>query len=534
MHPSLPQHRAPRPGRWRLALLSGLAIAAVAGGALLVPPQQRVHAQPPGAPLSFADLVERVKPAVVSIQVTNGPKIARNVPRDPRSDPRDPRDPRGRPGPGGPGDRQPPGPGDRQPPGPGDRNYRGDTPPSPFQDDSPLNEFFKRWPKEGVPRPLQAQGSGFVISADGFVVTNNHVIADANKVQIIFDQDNRYEAEIVGTDEKTDLALLKIKAQGKTFPFVTFAATTPRVGEWVIAVGNPFGLGGTVTAGIVSAHGRDIGPGPYDYMQIDAAVNKGNSGGPSFNLQGEVVGVNTAIYSPTGVSVGIAFAIPARTANDVIKQLKESGSVKRGWLGVRIQNVDEDTAASLGLKEAKGALVAEVTNGSPAADAGIKTGDTILSVNGNKISDSRDLARQIASFEPGSKIDVRILRTQKEQTIQVKLGLMPSTQDITKQGPSPGRGTQPTELQQLGLTVAPPTGQNRDGLVVTEVDPGSDAGRKIRVGDVILEISGNPVTRPEDLTNAVREANRLQRRAVLMRIRSGSETRFVAVQLRRG
>ena len=527
MHPCLPQHRAPRPGRWRLALLSGLAIVAVTGGALLVPPQQRVHAQPPGAPPSFADLVERVKPAVVSIQVTNGPKVAGNVPK---YQPRDPRDPRGR---QGPGDRQPPGPGDRQPPGPGDRNYRGDTPP-PFQDDGPLNEFFKKWPREGVPRPLQAQGSGFVISPDGFVVTNNHVVADAQKVQIIFDQDNRYEAEIVGTDEKTDLALLKIKAQGKTFPYVAFATTTPRVGEWVVAVGNPFGLGGTVTAGIVSAHGRDIGPGPYDYMQIDAAVNKGNSGGPSFNLQGEVVGVNTAIYSPTGVSVGIAFAIPARTASDVIKQLKETGSVKRGWLGVRIQNVDEDTAASLGLGEAKGALVAEVTTSSPAADAGIKTGDTILSVNGNKISDSRDLARQIAAFAPGTKIDVRILRAQKEQTIQVKLGLVPPTQDVSRQGPSSGRGTQPTELQQLGLTVAPPTGQNRDGVVVTEVDPSSDAARKIRVGDVILEISGSPVTRPEDLANAVREANRLQRRAVLMRIRSGNETRFVAVQLRRG
>jgi serine protease Do len=539
MHPSVPQHRAPRPGRWRLALLSSLAIVAVTGGTLLVAPQQRVHAQPPGAPPSFADLVERVKPAVVSIQVTNGQKVSGNVPkyqpRDPRGDPRDPRgdprDPRGDPRDPRGDPRGRPGPGDRQTPGPGGP---GDTPP-PYQDDGPLNEFFKKWPREGVPRPLQAQGSGFVISPDGFVVTNNHVIADASKVQIIFDQDNRYEAEIVGTDEKTDLALLKIKAQGKTFPYVAFASTTPRVGEWVIAVGNPFGLGGTVTAGIVSAHGRDIGPGPYDYMQIDAAVNKGNSGGPSFNLQGEVVGVNTAIYSPTGVSVGIAFAIPARTANEVIKQLQETGSVKRGWLGVKIQNVDEDTAASLGLGEAKGALVSEVTGGSPAAEAGLKSGDTILSVNGSKIADSRDLARQIAAFTPGSKIDVRVLRSQKEQNIQVKLGLMPSTQDISRLGPpSGGKGTQPTELQQLGLTVAPPTGQNRDGLVVTEVDPSSDAARKVRVGDVILEISGSPVTRPEDLANGVREANRLQRRAVLMRIRSGNETRFVAVQLRRG
>jgi serine protease Do len=359
------------------------------------------------------------------------------------------------------------------------------------------------------------------------------VIADANKVQVFFDQHNRYEAEIVGTDEKTDLALLKIKAQGKTFPFVTFSDTTPRVGEWVLAVGNPFGLGGTVTAGIVSAHGRDIGPGPYDFMQIDAAVNKGNSGGPSFNLQGEVVGVNTAIYSPTGVSVGIAFAIPSKTAKEVIAQLKETGSVKRGWLGVRIQSVDEDTAASLGLGEAKGALVAEVTANSPAAEAGIKSGDTILTVNGVKIADSRDLARRVAGFTPGTKIDMRLLRAQKEQTLQVKLGLMPSSREVARQGPSSGR-LQPTELQQLGLTVAPPTGQNREGLVVTEVDGSSDAAQKIRVGDVILEISGNPVSRPEDLTNAVREANRLQRRAVLLRIRSGTETRFVAVQLRRG
>jgi serine protease Do len=380
---------------------------------------------------------------------------------------------------------------------------------------------------------MQAQGSGFVISADGYVVTNNHVVADANKVQVFFDQHNRYDAEVVGTDEKTDLALLKIKAQGKTFPFVAFADTTPRVGEWVLAVGNPFGLGGTVTAGIVSAHGRDIGPGPYDFMQIDAAVNKGNSGGPSFNLKGEVVGVNTAILSPTGVSVGIAFAIPAKTAKDVITQLKETGSVKRGWLGVRIQSVDEDTAASLGLGEAKGALVAEVTANSPAAEAGIKSGDTILAVNANRIVDSKDLARQVASFAPGTKIDVRLLRAQKEQTVQVKLGLMPSTQEIARNVPS-GRPTQPTELQQLGLTVAPPTGPNREGLVVTDVDGNSDAAQKIRVGDVILEISGNPVSRPEDVANAVREANRLQRRAVLMRIRSGSETRFVAVQLRRG
>jgi serine protease Do len=482
-----------------VALVSGLAVVAVAGAAVLALPQQRVQAQqsllPPGAPTSFADLVERVKPAVVSIQVTSqGPKLARQ--------PQDPRGPGARP---------------QQPFGP---------------DDNPLEEFFKRFGREGIPRPAQAQGSGFVISADGYVVTNNHVIDNASKVLVSFDQHNKFDAEVVGTDERTDIALLKIKANGKTFPFVRFAGDIPRVGDWVVAVGNPFGLGGTVTAGIVSAHGRDIGSGPYDYMQIDAAVNKGNSGGPSFNLAGDVVGVNTAIYSPTGTSVGIAFAIPARTASEVVTQLKSGGAVKRGWLGVRIQNVDEDTAASLGLKEAKGALVAEVTNASPAAEAGVKSGDTVLSVNGAKVADSRDLARQIAAFSPGTTVELRILRAQKEQTVPVKLGLLPSAQEIAKQGP-PGRPAQPTELGQLGLTVAPATGPGQDGVVVTEVDQSTDAAQKIRTGDFITEISGTPVNDAEDLVKGVREANKLQRRAVLLKIKSGNETRFVAVQLKR-
>jgi serine protease Do len=478
-----------------VALLSGLAIAAVAGSTLLILPHQRlaaqqIQAQPPaGAPPSFADLVERVKPAVVSIQVTSqGPKTARS-----------------------------------------NRPDRPDRPPMPQLPDD-LEEFFKKWGKEGVPRPTQAQGSGFVISADGFVVTNNHVVDGAGKVQIIFDQGNKYEADVVGTDERTDLALLKIKTNGKTFQFVKFAATTPRVGEWVVAIGNPFGLGGTVTAGIVSAHGRDnIGPSPYDYMQIDAAVNKGNSGGPSFNLSGEVVGVNSAIYSPTGVSAGIAFAIPARTASEVVEQLK-NGPLKRGWLGVRIQNVDEDTAASLGLGEAKGALVADVTSPSPAAEAGLKSGDTILSVNGVKIADSRDLARTIAGFAPGTSVDVKLLRAQKEQTIPVKLGLLPSNQEIARQ--TPGNRPAQTELGQLGLTVSPATGDIKEGVVVTDVDASSDAAQKVRVGDVILQADGVVVSRPEDLANAVKEATRRQR-PVLLQIRSGNETRFVPVRLKR-
>src|SRR6185295_5503849 len=431
--------------------LAGLALAGVVGLGLPHTPvraQQKAETgmQMPGrAPASFADIVDRVKPAVVSIHVTNGgsqPKIAQ-APKggSPKGSPRD--------------------------------LFPG------LPDDHPLSEFFKNLPKEwrdmpgpGNQRPTQAQGSGFVISADGYVVTNNHVIDGGSKIQVSFDKDNKYEAELIGTDQRTDIALLKIKAS-QTFPFVKFADKLPRVGDWVIAVGNPFGLGGTVTAGIVSAQGRDIGSGPYDYMQIDAAVNRGNSGGPTFNLDGEVVGVNTAIYSPSGGNVGIAFAIPARTAMEVVEQLKSSGSVSRGWLGVKIQNVDQDVAASLGLAEAKGALVTEVTAASPAADAGLKNGDAILAVNGQSIDDSRDLARKVAALNPDSKVDIKVLRGQKEQTVAVKLGKFPSGKEVAKVEPS--KEPQATEMDQLGLTIAPASGANKEGVVVTEVEGSSDA-----------------------------------------------------------
>jgi serine protease Do len=510
MHRSLPNDATSSRGRRVLVAASAMTIAALAGTVYFAVPQYSVQAQQgPGvgrAPLTFADVVERVKPAVVSINVSSGgPKVAKNEPKG-RGDPNDKnRGDRG----GGSG-----------------KDLMPELP-----DDHPLNDFFRNMPKDFRSRPMQAQGSGFVISSDGYVVTNNHVIDGAGTIQVSFDRDNKYEADLIGTDQRTDLALLKIKnTGGKSFPFVKFSSGEPRVGDWVIAVGNPFGLGGTVTAGIVSAQGRDIGSGPYDYMQIDAAVNKGNSGGPTFNLDGEVVGVNTAIYSPSGGNVGIAFAIPAKTATEVMEQLKSSGSVKRGWLGVRIQNVDEDVAASLGLHEAKGALVNDVNVPGPASDAGIKNGDAILAVNGNKILDSRDLARQIANFAPGAKVDVRILRAQREQTISVKLGSLPTNQELAKAGP-PGRPSATPEVAQLGLTVAP----SREGVLITDVDPSSDAGQKgIRVGDLILEIGGLPVNSPDDVTNGVVEANRLQRRAVLMRIKSGNETRFVAVQLRRG
>ena len=511
MQDSLPTPSPRRKSRWPLAAVTAVAAAVLTGAVYFGVPQSSVLAQqrsdqgvvtPFGrAPGSFADIVERVKPAVVSIQVSGGggPKVAKNE--------------RG-------GDQDKRG-------GGGGKDFFPNLP-----DDHPLNDFFKNLPKEfrGGPRPTQAQGSGFVISPDGYVVTNNHVIDGGSKIQVSFDRDTKFDADLVGTDQRTDLALLKIKANGKTFPYVKFAKAMPRVGDWVIAVGNPFGLGGTVTAGIVSAQGRDIGSGPYDYMQIDAAVNKGNSGGPTFNLDGDVVGVNTAIYSPSGGNVGIAFAIPSITATEVVDQLKTSGSVKRGWLGVRIQSLDEDMAASLGLNEAKGALVNDVTTPGPAATAGVKNGDTILEVNGHKINDSRDLARQIANYAPGTKVDVKVLRGQREQSIPVTLGNMPTNPELASNDSSPPSPAQGPEVAQLGLTVT----SNREGVMITDVDPSSDAGQKgIRVGDLILEIGGFPVAGPDDVTKAIREANKLQRKAVLMRIKSGSETRFVAVQLKK-
>ena len=508
MDRSISHHRVPSGRQRRLAFVSAAAAVAVAGSLVIGLPPQGVQAQlksQSGIGPSFADIVERVKPAVVSISVTNGaPKIAQ--------------------GPKG------------SPKGLNPRDFFPDLP-----DDHPLNEFFKNLPKEWRgppspgPRPSLAQGSGFVISADGYVVTNNHVIDNASKIQVSFDKDNKFEAELVGTDARTDIALLKIK-KSQTFPFVKFSDKSPRVGDWVLAVGNPFGLGGTVTAGIVSAQGRDIGSGPYDYMQIDAAVNRGNSGGPTFNLDGEVVGVNTAIYSPSGGNVGIAFAIPAKTVSEVVTQLMTSGSVNRGWLGVKIQNIDEDTASSLGLGEAKGALINEVTAGGPAADAGLKNGDAILAVNNSKVADSRDLARQIAGFAPNTKVDVRILRGQKEQTVAVKLGKFPSGKELAKveSGPSP-EPTKATEMDQLGLSVAPGTGADKDSVTITQVDGTSDAAQKgIKSGDVILEIGGLSVKTPEDVANGVKDATKLGRKAVLMRIKTGDQTRFVAVQLKKG
>lgn len=333
---------------------------------------------------SFADMVDRVKPAVVSVRVKQTIDAADD--------------------------------------GQGSLD---DLPPG-------LRRFFEQQAPRGAapsrPQPRQgmSQGSGFFISQDGYVVTNNHVVDKASEVQLVTDDGKTLNAKVIGTDPRTDLALLKVTESG-SFPFVQLAAGKPRIGDWVLAVGNPFGLGGTVTAGIVSAQGRDIGSGPYDdFLQIDAAVNRGNSGGPTFNQKGEVVGVNTAIYSPSGGNVGIAFAVPASTVEQVVAALKKDGTVSRGFIGVQIQPVTPEIAEAAGLKEPHGALVAAAERNGPAAKAGIKRGDTILSVDGVAIKDARELSRKIASYAPGSKVKLSVWRDGKERDLSFEVGKQPA------------------------------------------------------------------------------------------------------------
>lgn len=510
---------------------TGAAVAALVGGAVaaaaVLAPMSMVQAQDRAgssgtaapyarAPLTFADIVERVKPAVVSIRVSSGGEPVRSSRWQPR--------------------------------GGQERRREGAVPFPDLAPDHPLNELFKNLPREfrGNPgrRPPQArrsQGSGFVISEDGYVVTNNHVVRGGSQITVSFDEKENLPAEIVGTDPRTDLALLKIKANRK-FKYVNFASKESRVGDWVVAVGNPFGLGGTVTVGVVSAHGRNIGSGPYDYIQIDAAVNKGNSGGPAFNLAGEVIGVNTAIFSPSGGNVGIAFAVPAKTAVEVISQLRKTGRVDRGWLGVQIQTITDDIAASLGLKEPHGALISKITTPGPAEKSGLREGDAILTINGQKVADSRDLARKIAAFAPGTSIAVGIRRAGSEMTLNVNLGTFPSTQQQAAEAPRKQDEPQVTALRALGLELSemrpepgrPGSAPAATGVVVRDVDPASDAAQKgIQPGDQITAVNGQRVSRPSDVDQVVRSAQQQNRKAVLLTVRRGGAQQFIAVQLRK-
>ncbi len=338
---------------------------------------------------------------------------------------------------------------------------------------------------------------------------------------------------MIGTDSKTDIALIKVEG-GNDFPYVSFADTEPRVGDWVLAVGNPFGLGGTVTAGIVSARGRDIGASSFDdFIQIDAPVNKGNSGGPTFDVAGDVVGVNTAIFSPSGGFIGIAFAIPAETAKTVVRQLREKGSVTRGWVGVQIQTVTPAIAESLGLKKPEGALVAEPMPGTPAATAGIQSGDVIVSLDGQPVKDSRDLAKKIASIPPGTAVTVAVLRKGQEKTVKVTLGELPSGQPARADTRPDEPPRAPSAETVLGLSLAPArkiTGVGSQGVVVTQVDPSGQAAESgLDAGDIILDVGGKSVNTAADVRNAVNEARSHAKRTVLLRVKSGQNTRYVAV-----
>ncbi|MGJ4944941.1 Do family serine endopeptidase [Bradyrhizobium sp. HKCCYLS1011] len=454
-------------------------------------------------PIGFADIVERVKPSVISVKVNINEKVA--------------------------------------------KDDSGNDDDSPFQPGSPMERFFRRFGgQDGIPglrgngrRAITGQGSGFFISADGYAVTNNHVVDGASKVEVTTDDGKTYSAKVIGTDQRTDVALIKVEG-GSNFPFAKLADGKPRIGDWVLAVGNPFGLGGTVTAGIVSAMGRDIGNGPYDdFIQIDAPVNKGNSGGPAFNVDGDVVGVNTAIYSPSGGSVGIAFSIPASTVKSVVAQLKDKGSVSRGWIGVQIQPVTQDIADSLGMKKAEGALVAEPQASGPAAKAGIESGDVITSVNGESVKDARELARTIGGLAPGTAVKLNVLHKGQEKAIDLTLGKLPDNieakADTGNDNSGPTRGT---DVPKLGLTVAPANsvaGAGKEGVVVTEVDPKSAAAeRGFKEGDVILEVAGKNVSSAGDVRDALAAAKNDNKNSVLMRVKSGGQSRFVAVPIAKG
>jgi serine protease Do len=398
--------------------------------------------------------------------------------------------------------------------------------------DSPFKRFER---PDGAPRVVLAQGSGFFISADGYLVTNNHVADHAVSLQAVTTDGKIYTAKVVGTDPRTDLALLKVDGRND-FPYVTFSHSEPAVGDWVLALGNPFGLGGTVTAGIISAEGRNIGEGPYDdFLQIDAPVNRGNSGGPTFNQDGQVVGVNTAIYSPSGGSVGIAFAIPARTVEQVVGQLKEHGHVTRGWLGVQIQNVTPEIADSLGLKAGNGALVAKLESGSPAEKAGIKEGDVITSVNSTEVKDSRGLARQIAGLSPGANVKLGLVRNGSTETIDVKISELTDKPARKAEAGSPA---EKSSMGQLGIHVAPASEVSPNetaGLAIVSVDPqgkGAEAG--LSEGDIIVKAGGEILQRPSDLGQALDGAVKAGKGHVLAVVKHNGRERFVALPAKRG
>jgi serine protease Do len=395
-----------------------------------------------------------------------------------------------------------------------------------------IQKFFKQFgggmpngggAPEGKHPMMMGEGSGFFVSGDGYIVTNNHVVQKAKTVTVTTQDGKTLDAKVIGTDPKTDLAVIKVNEAGD-YPFVALSKEQPRIGDWVVAIGNPYGLGGTVTAGIISAEGRDIGDGPYDrFLQIDAPINRGNSGGPTFNMKGEVVGVNTAIYSPSGGSVGIGFAIPAATVDSVIGALEHGGIVPRGYLGVNIQPVTPEMAESMGMKTAKGAIVAEAMSGTPAADAGIKAGDVITKLNGQVVDDASDLTRRIGSFKPSDKVELTYIRDGSEKTAQITLA------DQKNETVAKADGSQTREPGALGIQIAPAKDGDK-GVAIVGVDPnGTAAEQGLAEGDIILDVAGKPVSSPADVKAGIANAKSQGKKAVMMRIQTADGARFVAV-----
>ena len=461
-----------------------------------------------GAPDSFADLAERLLPAVVNISTTQLQK------KNEKAGPEVPRFPEG----------------------------------SPFQDF--FKEFFDRQQRETPQRRATSLGSGFIIDASGLVVTNNHVIAEADEITVTLHDDTKLKAKLIGRDPKTDLALLKVTPTEKltAVPFGDSGKT--RVGDWVVAIGNPFGLGGTVTAGIVSARQRDINSGPYDdFIQTDASINRGNSGGPMFNLAGEVIGINTAIFSPSGGSVGIGFAIPANLARPIIDQLQKFGKARRGWLGVRIQTVTDEIAQSLGMKTATGALVASVTKGGPAEKYKIKVGDVILKFDNKVVGEMRRLPRIVAETTVGKAVAVEVWRQGKPVRLPVTLGEFPEDDSKIAAAAAPDQKQEKAlvvTIGELGMTLSALTPALREkfklddggkGVVITEVAPSGPAGEKrIPAGAIIRKIGPDQaiVTSPAQVENKVQQAIKAKLNTILVLIETGGTQRFVALNIAKG
>jgi serine protease Do len=479
--------RALRPGPVVLLALAALATPAAA-------------AVPQGAlPASFADVVDKLVPTVVNISTTQA--------------------------------------------APQKKDGDGSEAPAPG---SPFDEFFRdffgdRGGRNGGQQPrAQSLGSGFIIDPSGLIVTNNHVVADAAEITVTLTDDTSLKAKVVGRDPVTDLALLKIDPKKKLPAVVWGDSGKTRVGDWVLAIGNPFGLGGSVTTGIVSARARDIHAGPYDdFIQTDAPINKGNSGGPMFNLAGEVIGINTAIYSPSGGSIGIGFAIPSALARPVIEQLKTTGKVERGWIGVHIQPMTDELAKAVGLDKVKGALVADVDPNSPAAKAKVQPGDVILAFNGKAVEHTRELPRMVAAVPPDKAVKMALWRDGKELSVDIKVGLLNSNQVLASAPSEPHETTAPPTIDTLGLSLAKITpelrremdlAENAKGVVVMDLDENSAAAsRGIEPGDIVAAVGHDQVSTPEQIRDKVEAAKKAGRKMLLLRIERDGKAQYVAL-----